>query len=333
MSDTLSIYINDDDVVGEYSYNNPDGIRSAPYTGYGRTYGDMTGTSVHFDGEIYAAAMWRLWEKWNAAGRTQDDLFDLVIDGMNFTSPGPAFEDMRDGILAATQTSAEACLVSEAFADFGIGEGAQGSVRCRGPFRCTVTITESFAVPSACGGGGGNTAPTVDISSPEDGLSFVEGTSINFVGSASDAEDGDLTASLSWSSSLDVGWSGTGGSVTTTTLSVGTHTITAEVTDSDPLDPQTGSAEITVIVTSTGGGGFTLLATGSKVRGWQHADLSWTGATSANVDIYRDGGLLVTVPNPPSTYHDDVGERGGGSHTYQVFSEIEGWSNEVTVVY
>ncbi len=61
MSDVLAILINDDDVVGEYSTNDSNGIRSAPYTNYGRTYGDFSGNSVHFDGEIYAATIWRLW--------------------------------------------------------------------------------------------------------------------------------------------------------------------------------------------------------------------------------------------------------------------------------
>ena len=44
-------------------------------------------------------------------------------------------------------------------------------------------------------------------------------------------EDGDLTAGLEWSSDLD-GVLGTGGSVAVSTLSVGDHTITVSVTDS-----------------------------------------------------------------------------------------------------
>ena len=152
MSDVLSIYMNDHDVVGEYSCNNPNGIRSAPYTNYPRTYGDFSGSSVHFDGEIYAATMWRLQEYWTGAGvggRSIDDLLDVVVDGMNYTASGPAYEDMRDGILSAMGLDHEGvCYVWNAFADFGIGEGASGSVgRCRGPFGCSVSITESFDLP------------------------------------------------------------------------------------------------------------------------------------------------------------------------------------------
>jgi tetratricopeptide (TPR) repeat protein len=101
------------------------------------------------------------------------------------------------------------------------------------------------------GGGGGNTAPQVTISSPASGSSFDEADSITFSGTADDTEDGSLTASLAWSSSLD-GSLGSGGSVTTT-LTAGSHTITASATDSGSL---TGSQSINLTVTSgcTGGG-------------------------------------------------------------------------------
>lgn len=81
------------------------------------------------------------------------------------------------------------------------------------------------------GGGSGNTPPTVTISSPANGSAFTQGASVTFLGSASDAEDGGLSASITWTSSLD-GTIGVGASVSTTTLSVGTHTVTAGVVDS-----------------------------------------------------------------------------------------------------
>ncbi|MEE8522888.1 MAG: M36 family metallopeptidase, partial [Thermoanaerobaculia bacterium] len=143
-------YVNRDDVVGEYSTNDPNGVRSAPYTNYGRTYGDFGGNSIHFDGEIYAATMWKLLELWEAAGNTQDELFDYVIGGMNFTPSGPAFEDMRDGILAASPTQEKDCIIWDAFAQFGVGVGAEARVRGGGPFGGSVTVIESFEVPVEC---------------------------------------------------------------------------------------------------------------------------------------------------------------------------------------
>ena len=75
-----------------------------------------------------------------------------------------------------------------------------------------------------------DTVPTVSITSG--GGSYLEGQTVQLQATASDAEDGDLTASIAWSSDID-GAIGTGGSVSTSTLSANTHTITASVTDSD----------------------------------------------------------------------------------------------------
>jgi hypothetical protein len=99
--------------------------------------------------------------------------------------------------------------------------------------------TDAFvAVPIA-----DNAAPEVSISSPENGASFDSGVTINFSGTAFDAEDGDLTADLTWTSSID-GQIGTGGSFLTT-LSDGIHTISASLTDSGG---KTGSDSISITV-------------------------------------------------------------------------------------
>jgi uncharacterized protein YjiK len=94
----------------------------------------------------------------------------------------------------------------------------------------------------------GNVLPTATITAPPNGSAFIQGDVITFTGTASDAEDGNLTAGLSWTSSLD-GALGSGGSVSTGSLSVGTHTITASVTDSDGGQ---GSDAVTVTVNPPG---------------------------------------------------------------------------------
>jgi subtilisin family serine protease len=86
--------------------------------------------------------------------------------------------------------------------------------------------------------------PTVSITSPSDGASFLEGVEVTFTGTAIDQEDGDKTGALVWTSNQD-GPIGVGGSFTTTTLSEGNHTITASVMDSIG---QTGSASISITV-------------------------------------------------------------------------------------
>ncbi|MEM7351890.1 MAG: FG-GAP-like repeat-containing protein [Acidobacteriota bacterium] len=89
-----------------------------------------------------------------------------------------------------------------------------------------------------------NTPPTVAITTPTEGATFIESDLVTFGGTASDTEDGDLTASLAWTSSLD-GAIGSGGSFSLASLSVGTHVITAAVTDSHGAD---GSADVTITV-------------------------------------------------------------------------------------
>jgi extracellular elastinolytic metalloproteinase len=222
MSDTVALYINEDDKVAEYSSNNASrGIRRYPYTNYPLKYGDVTGSSVHNDGEIYAAAMWKLRELWMASGRSEDALFDLVIDGMNYTPSRPAYETMRDGILTAAETEAEDCVVWNAFAQLGIGVGAKGTESCT-IFRCTASVTPSTAVPSAC---------------------------------------------------------------------------------STSTPPPTG--------------GITLSVRAYKVKGIRAADLSWTNATGSNVDVYRDGRLIMS-PSNTGSYTDNIGGKGSGSYIYKV---------------
>ena len=75
-----------------------------------------------------------------------------------------------------------------------------------------------------------NEPPEVSISSPTNGSHFLSGVTIEFAGTASDPEDGELTASISWGSDLD-GPLGIGGAIYYV-LSDGDHTITASVTDS-----------------------------------------------------------------------------------------------------
>ncbi len=54
-----------------------------------------------------------------------------------------------------------------------------------------------------------------------------------------------------------------------------------------------------------------------KIKGKKYVDLTWSGAGTPTVDIYRDGDFLVTVANT-GTYTDDTGQKGGSAITYQV---------------
>lgn len=177
-----------------------------------------------------------------------------------------------------------------------------------------------------------NTAPTVTITAPSSGATFTQGTSITLSGSANDNEDGNITSSLSWTSSID-GALGIGGSVTRA-LSAGSHAITARVTDSRGIST---SRQISVSVTATPtsptppqSGGITLTATGRKSTDRLYIDLTWSGASSTNVDIFRDGSRILTTVNDGK--QTDIKGGTSGSFTYKICeAATSNCSNSVAV--
>lgn len=62
---------------------------------------------------------------------------------------------------------------------------------------------------------------------------------------------------------------------------------------------------------------FELTAEGYRVKGAHHADLTWTGGTAAQVDVYRDGIRVATATS--SGFHTDApGTKGRAAYAYQV---------------
>jgi hypothetical protein len=76
-----------------------------------------------------------------------------------------------------------------------------------------------------------------------------------------------------------------------------------------------------------------LSASGYLVNGRRRADLSWSGATSIRVDVYRNGGLIATTRND-GFYTDRIGGRPPGTFTYQVCNAgTNTCSNQATVTF
>lgn len=141
-SDVLAILINNNDVVGEYSTNSVNGIRSARYANHPDTLASFNRSrGVHRNGELFAATIWDVWELYQANSLSVNTLLNDFVGGMNFTPSGPTYLSMRDGLLAQTPASRD-CLVWRAFASRGMGVGASISRNFR--------ITQSFSVPSGC---------------------------------------------------------------------------------------------------------------------------------------------------------------------------------------
>jgi len=127
-----------------------------------------------------------------------------------------------------------------------------------------------------------NDAPIVSINTPGDDAIFDQGDQITFTGTATDIEDGDLTTSLSWSSDLD-GSIGTGGTFSTSALSVGTHTITAAVNDSGALE---GSDQVVVTVNP----GVAI------IDALANSEISVAGTVDGNyTDTHQDGGVAESI--------------------------------------
>jgi len=172
-----------------------------------------------------------------------------------------------------------------------------------------------------------NNAPTVSISSPSGGATFSPSDSITFAGSANDVEDGDLTAGISWTSSIN-GPIGSGAGFSTSSLSEGSHTITATVTVSGSKIG-TDTVSITVTLSSS----IALSASGRKIKGKHTIELSWNGAAGGSVEILRDSSPLTTTAND-GAYTDATTNKGGRTYVYQVCETGGGaCSNTATVTF
>ncbi len=85
--------------------------------------------------------------------------------------------------------------------------------------------------------------------------------------------------------------------------------------------------------TTLAGAGMTLSVVGYKVQGLQRADLTWSGATSTDVDIFRNDVPITTTAND-GFHTDNIGSRGGGSYTYRVCEAgTSNCSNDDTVIF
>jgi serine protease len=179
------------------------------------------------------------------------------------------------------------------------------------------------------GGGGGEDPPPDDNNPPTASFTYsCTDLACSFDGSGSSDSDGSIST-YSWT--FGDGATGSGVTANHTYGAGGIYTVVLTVTDNEGATG-TQSQDVTVSE-SSGGGGFSLSASGYKVRGVQHADLSWSGATSTSVDIYRNGSIVTTTANDDA-HTDNIGNRGGGSYTYKVCETgTTTCSNEATVTF
>ena len=135
-----------------------------------------------------------------------------------------------------------------------------------------------------------NTAPSLTVSAPANNTSVTKGTAVTFTGSATDSQDGNLAYRITWSSNL-VGQFGVGASVSAV-LPVGTNVVTASVNDNAGV---VTTAQITVNVSSSTSV-VSLSANAYRLKNQPRVDLTWGGAATASVDVYRNGARVTRRP-------------------------------------
>ena len=154
-----------------------------------------------------------------------------------------------------------------------------------------------------------NRAPTASISVPSSCTADVACSGFSAAGS-SDLDGDPLTYTWSF------------GDGTTAIGVTATHTYTGSTGSPYPVtltvsDGKLSDVKTAHVAVGSPPTGLQLQVLAYKVKGLQHADLSWSGATSTNVDVFRNGVKVTTTPND-GAHMDNIGAKGGGSYTYTV---------------
>ncbi|WP_462158832.1 S8 family serine peptidase [Pseudoalteromonas sp. GB56] len=177
-----------------------------------------------------------------------------------------------------------------------------------------------YLANSSCGGGSSDSAPTADFSYSCSALAcdFTDGSS-----------DDNGVASYSWN--FGDGNTSSAQNPSHTFAADGSYTVTLTVTDTVG---QTDSSSQTVSVSSgSTGGNIDLSANGYKVKGRHRVDLTWNGASTANVDIYRNGSVVATTAND-GAYTDAINAKGGATYSYSICEAgTSNCSSSVTVIF
>jgi hypothetical protein len=239
-----------------------------------------------------------------------------VVQGTALTFSGSA-SDSQDGSLTS-----KIAWSSSIDGSLGTGSGFSRTLSA-GSHVITAVVTDSGGLSSVSAGVGHSQcnvpqySPEREHYEPDVRCVGRAGSALTFSGSASDSQDGSLTSKIAWSSSLD-GSLGTGSGFSKT-LSVGSHVITAVVTDSGGLS---ASQQVSVTVSERINTGTAPAPTSSaptlsdrlEKEGLQTTDLAWANLTGSSVDIYRNGSRIMTVGNTGRAT-DNINQRGGGSYS------------------
>jgi len=122
----------------------------------------------------------------------------------------------------------------------------------------------------------------------------------------------------SWAWDFGDGVKATGTTASHTYAAAGTYSVKLTVTDALKLSATT-TKSVTISPTSPTNPPKVLLSVkASKVKGGNVVDLSWSGATTANTDVYRNNMKLATVVNTGRFTDNNPGKGSLAGYTYRV---------------
>lgn len=214
--------------------------------------------------------------------------------------------------VAAGNSSANACNYSPARAPAALTVGATGSNDARASYSNYGTCVDIFAPGSSITSAYyTSTTATATMSGTSMASPHVAGVAALYLSANPGATPGQVESALEGSATPNKVTSAGTGSPNLLLYSLGGTVVTPP--DDDP--PPTG---------------FVLQARGYKVRGIQHVELTWSGA-SGTVTIYRNGSPVGTASTSPAV--DNIGVKGAGTYLYKVCTSSTTCSNEVPVVF
>ncbi len=320
----VSLDVSAHEVGHGFTEQNSDLIYSGESGGINESFSDIAGEAAEFfmrNSNDFLVG-WEIFKSTNGAlrymcnppqdGRSIDDVADYYA-GLDVHYSSGVFN--KAFCLLAKTAGWDAELAFKAFAranqmywtpSTNFSQGAQGVVDAAvGLGLVPLDVANAFAGVGVTGLilPGGNAPPTADFSSS------VSGLTVDFTDGSTDS-DGNVA---SWNWNFGYGNSSTAQSPSHTyvTASAQTYSVTLTVTDNEGATDSV-SKDVTVAPPSTSN--IVLDATIFIRGGKQWVRLTWTGAVGADVEIYRNDGLIKTTPND-----GDHKERPGpGLHEYQV---------------
>lgn len=149
-----------------------------------------------------------------------------------------------------------------------------------------------------------NAAPTASFTYSCSGLTCT------FTDGSTDS-DGTISA---WSWNFGDAGTSTAQHPSHTYAAAGSYAVTLTVTDNGGA---TDTQSQTVTVTAPAPDNITLTARGYKAGKTPKVDLTWSGSSAANVDVFRNGVKIVTTPND-GLYTDTLARGSTGTFTYKV---------------